>query len=241
MCYFVEINLPRQALSEQFGIPMPEDPRYMQANFLSAFTQPLLPVISADHKNRIQLFHWGLIPSWVKDTETAKKIRNATYNARSETVWEKPAFRSAIKRRRCLVLAHGFYEYQTRGKTKIPYYIRKKDDQPFAFAGLSENWVNRETGEILDTFSILTRQANPFMEKIHNSKKRMPVILSEDTRAYWIEDEMSRKDMEDLIEQPAPELEAYTIDKKLITGRDVDPTHPDITKPYPYEEQQGMF
>lgn len=240
MCYFVEINLPRQALSKRFDVAMPEDPRYMQANFLTAFTQPFLPVIASDNKDVIQLYKWGLIPSWVKDDETAKKIRNATYNARSETAWEKPAFRAGIKYRRCLVLAHGFYEWQTRGKLKIPYYIRHKNDLPFAFAGLSENWVNKDTGEILNTVSILTKKADPFMEKIHNTKKRMPVILSENLEKQWIESGAAKNELKKIIEESNPSLTACTIDKKLITG-DIDPVNPDITKHYSYEDQKGLF
>ena len=240
MCYFVEINLPRQALSERFNVPMPEDPRYMQANFLTAFTQPFLPVISSENKNVIQLYQWGLIPSWVKDNETAKKIRNSTYNARSETAWEKPAFRAGIKYRRCLVLAHGFYEWQTRGKMKIPYYIRNKNDLPFAFAGLSENWVNKDTGEIMNTVSILTKKAYPFMEKIHNTKKRMPVILSENLENHWIESGMDKNELKQIVKDSNPSLTAHTIDKKLITG-DFDPENPDITRPYSYEDQKGLF
>ncbi len=240
MCYFVEINLSRQALAERFGIPMPEDPRYMQANFLSAFTRPFLPVISSNDKNFIQLFSWGLIPSWVKDKENAERIVRGTYNARSETVWDKPAFRSAIKTRRCLVLAHGFYEWHTRDKMKIPYYIKNNDDQPFAFAGLSDNWIDKDTGEILRTVSILTKKANPFMEKIHNTKKRMPVILSKNYENQWIEPGMEKSDLQEIIAGSIPSLEAYSINKKLITGS-IDPQNPDIIRPFSYEEQKGMF
>ncbi len=219
---------------------MPEDPRYMQANFLTAFTQPFLPVITSENKKQIQLYQWGLIPSWVKDKEAAKKIRNATYNARSETVWEKPAFRAAIKDRRCMVLAHGFYEWQTRGKMKIPYFIRHKNDLPFAFAGIAENWVNTDTGEVLNTVSILTKKANPFMEKIHNTKKRMPVILSENNERQWIETGMEKEELNRIIETSNPDLFAYSIDKRLITG-DMNPQNPDITKPFTYGEHKELF
>ena len=240
MCYFVEINLPRQALSERFHVPVPQDPRYMQANFLTAFTQPFLPVIALGNRNETDFFRWGLIPFWVKDIETAKKIRNSTYNARSESVWEKPAFRSAINNSRCLVLAHGFYEWQTKGQMKIPYYIRNEDDLPFAFAGISENWINKETGEILNTVSILTKKANPFMEKIHNTKKRMPVILSKEFEFSWIDTEMKKEDLEEMIEKSNPELQAHSINKNLISGN-FDPHNPEITEPYSYEDQSRMF
>lgn len=230
MCYFVEINLPRQKLSERFGVKMIDDSRYMPANFLSAFSLPYLPVITALHKDLMQVFRWGLIPSWVKDEMSAKKIVSGTFNARYETVWEKPAFRNGIRYGRCLVPAHGFFEYQTVGKEKVPYYIRLMNDNIFAFAGISENWTNRQTGEIVNTVSIVTRNADEFMERIHNTKKRMPVILNCDTENEWINDNLSKNELVTLMEMPAPPLQAHQIDKKLITGK-IDPHNPEIIKP----------
>jgi putative SOS response-associated peptidase YedK len=241
MCYFVEINLPREQLEERFGIPVPQDPRYMQANFLSAFTKPYLPVITSYERNSIQMFQWGLIPSWVKDEKTADKISNATYNAKSETLWEKPSFRNAAKYKRCLVLVHGFFEWHTSPDLKIPYYIRRKDNQAFAFAGLHEDWTNPETGEIIKTFSIITTQANPLLEKIHNTKKRMPVILPPERENDWIEKDTGKENLEKLLVPfPDYEMEAYSISRKIL-DRNLDIQDDSILKPHDYKKTGGLF
>lgn len=241
MCYFVEINLPREKLEERFGVPVPEDPRYMQASFLSAFTRPFLPVITNHEKDNVQFFQWGLIPSWVKDEKSAEKIRNATYNAKSETLWEKPSFRNAAKYKRCMVLAHGFFEWHTSPKLKIPYYIKRKDDQPFAFAGLHEEWTNPSTGEIHKTFSIITTRANPMLEKIHNSKKRMPVILNPEYEKQWVETEGPKNELEKLlIPFPDSELHAHPISRKIL-NRDLDIKDESILSPHNYEETGNLF
>lgn len=240
MCYFVEINLTRKALEDRFNVPMSEDPRYMRANFLSAFNQPFLPVIFSDSPDYIGMSCWGLIPSWTKNRKDADKIRNSTYNARSETVWEKPSFRASVTYRRCLILAHGFFEYQSRAKLKVPYYIKVKDNSPFAFAGLYSEWTDKATGEVFTTCSILTKKANPFMEEIHNTKKRMPVILNKADEMFWLNTSASREELDAIISDTRPELEAYTINKSLITGHS-DPLNPDILSPFSYDQDSTLF
>jgi putative SOS response-associated peptidase YedK len=128
---------------------------------------------------------WGLIPSWSKDATIARKL----INARSETVAEKPSFRSAFRARRCLVLADGFYEWLREGKKKQPYYIRLEPDQPFAFAGLWERW-SRE-GVDVQTCTILTTDANERLQAVHN---RMPVILDPKDAADWLDPAAGRAD-----------------------------------------------
>ncbi len=217
MCYFVEINLPREELEKRFGVPMKKDPRYMPGIFFSAFTHPFLPVIKSNDPDFIGTSQWGLIPFWVKDEISAQKIRRSTFNARAETIWEKPSFRSAIAKNRCLVLVHGFFEYHSTCVNKIPFFIKRKDNQAFAFAGISESWTNPSTGEIIDSVSILTREANPLLAKIHNTKQRMPVILSEEAEMEWINPSLDRKEVDELIHTlPDDELEAWTVSKDII-------------------------
>ena len=241
MCYFVEINLPRQQLEQRFNVPMPEDSRYMQGNFLSAFTRPCLPVITGSDPETIQLFQWGLIPFWVKDEDTAEKIRNSTYNAKSETLWEKPSFRGAVSHKRCLVLAHGFFEWHTAPDLKIPYYIKRKDDQAFAFAGLHEEWTNPATGEIIRTFSIITTRANSLLEKIHNVKKRMPVILQEENENQWIDQSYKKPGLEKLlVPLPDDQLHAHSVSRKIL-DRDLDITDKSILEPHDYIEGGGLL
>jgi len=141
------------------------------------------PVISNEAPQTLSMYRWGLIPSWSKE----ESIGNKLINARAESVAEKPSFRSAFKRRRCLIPASGFYEWQKSehgGKTlKTPLYIHLKDQELFAMAGLWEVWHNPK-GDIYHTFTILTTEANDFMEPIHN---RMPVILHPSDYALWLQ------------------------------------------------------
>jgi putative SOS response-associated peptidase YedK len=121
---------------------------------------------------------WGLIPSWASDPA----IGNRLINARGETVAEKPAFRTALRRRRCLVVADGFYEWKAEGKLKQPYFIHFRDDRPFAFAGLWESWEGNDHPRI-ETCTIITTEANDLMRPIHD---RMPVILPPNDNARWL-------------------------------------------------------
>jgi len=236
MCYFVEQNIPRRELEKRFGIRMPEDPRYTPGYFHSAFSRPFLPVITSDKPEEIQLFQWGLIPSWVKDEKTAERIRNSTFNARSETAWIKPSFRSAIKYKRCLVLIHGFYEYHSAGNQKIPYYIKLKNDRVFTLAGLFDTWINPSTGEFNNTFSVLTTKANPMMERIHNLKKRMPVILPFSDEKLWIKQDTDRLLINALLKPfPEDDMTAYTVSRR-ISSPDAYISDPALIEFYDYEK-----
>lgn len=187
MCYTVKIDLTREELEERFGAKMDEPEVYQTGNRISAFTLPRLPVICSNDPGTISLLTWGLIPFWVKDSKQAGDIRMKTFNARSETLADKPSFRNSLHRKRCLVLANGFYEWHTAEKSRIPYYIGLRDQPIIALAGLYDQWINPESGEMLYTFTIITTRANPMMEEIHNLKKRMPVILSVDSEQLWLD------------------------------------------------------
>lgn len=205
-------------MEERFKVPSLYDPRYMEANLLSAFQKPYLPVITQNHPEQIRFLRWGLIPAWVKDRETAMKISNSTFNARAESIFEKPSFRAAANYKRSLVLVHGFFEWHHKSSgDKIPYYIKRKDNRPFAFAGLSEDWTDKESGEIIESLSIITTRANPLMEKVHNSKKRMPVILDERNEKDWINPVLKRKELETIL-KPSDEKEllAYPVNKAVF-------------------------
>ena len=125
------------------------------------------------------MLRWGLIPSWAKDP----KIGNQCINAKAETVAEKPSFRAAFKKRRCLVVATGFYEWQVQGRTKQPMWIGLRSKRPFAFAGLWEHWTPAE-GEPLVTCTIITTEPNELMRPIHN---RMPAILAPTSYDQWLD------------------------------------------------------
>jgi len=129
---------------------------------------------------RLHFFRWGLIPSWAKDAA----IGNRLINARAETLAEKPSFRNALRRRRCLIAADGFYEWQGEGRSKIPFYIRLRSREPFAFAGLWETWRPPE-GDAVSSCTIITTQPNEMLAAIH---RRMPVILPPEQHAERSQD-----------------------------------------------------
>ena len=159
---------------------------------------------------KVEFFHWGLIPSWAKDP----KIGSRMINARSETLIEKPSFRSAYKRRRCLILADGYYEWQEVLGTKLkqPVYIRLKSKNPFAFAGLWEKWQANWMDKPLRSCTIITCSPNPMLEEIHH---RMPVILPQGRYAQWLApDEQSPETLQPLLTPyPGEDMEAYPVSR----------------------------
>jgi putative SOS response-associated peptidase YedK len=148
---------------------------------------------------------WGFIPSWAKDPS----IGNKMINARSETVSEKPAFRSAFKKKRCLVIADGFYEWRAEGKKKFPMYIRLKSGEPFGFAGLYNDWTSPDGKQTL-TCTIITTEANEAVKPIHD---RMPVILPRDKEDIWLNPAYEDNDELFTVLKPylAEDMEAYEV------------------------------
>lgn len=150
------------------------------------------------------LLRWGLVPAWADDP----KIGNRMINARAETLAEKPSFKTALKRRRCLVLADGFYEWRKQGKMKQPFFIRMKDSRPFAFAGLWECW--KKSAPPIESCTIITTNANGLMSELHD---RMPVILSPTAAEIWMDQEIDRPEPLLSLLQPYAddEMEAYPV------------------------------
>ena len=188
-------------------------------------------MIAQEDPARIQLMQWGLVPSWSRDRQEAERIRKGTYNARSESLHEKPSFREALNRGRCLVIAGGFFEWQLADGVKVPWYIRLKNETPFAFAGLFDTWRDPLDGEVLKSCTIITTRANPLMEKIHNTKKRMPVILPVEKETEWISGEPSllrRNQL--LVPCNDDDLKAHTVSTRL-SSPGADPADPGIIEP----------
>lgn len=142
----------------------------------------LMPVVVNDGQRMLDAYRWGLIPSWAKDAAIGNKL----INARCETVSEKPSFRSAFKRRRCLVLVDGWYEWKQTTKPKTPFFFHRKDRKPLALAGLWEEWTAPDTGELVRSCALITTGPNALMEPIHD---RMPVILSAGAQQVWLRPE----------------------------------------------------
>jgi len=215
---------------KQKKVILPELPFHY---LVSGFSHPSLPVISAEG---LSLFDWGLIPSWVKDQETANDISSKTLNAVGETVFEKPSFRKSIASRRCLFPVSGFYEWREFKGVKYPYYIQLAESDYFSLGSLYDTWINPQTGEIKNTFSIITTPANPLMEKIHNLKKRMPLILSPEDEMKWIDPGLKTDHIKELIKPfPQEKMKAYTISRDANNAR-IHRDYPEILKPVQYPE-----
>src|SRR5579864_5897314 len=176
MCGRYVVTSPPGALRTLFGYE--EEPNF-PPRYNVAPAQPIAIVRLVGGKRQFALVRWGLLPSWVKDPRTFSLL----INARGETVLEKPAFRAAMKRRRCLIPADGFYEWQAEGGRKRPFFIHAKTGAPLAFAGLWETWTG-PNGEELETAAIVTTRANSTLAPIH---ERMPVIVPPEAFDLWLD------------------------------------------------------
>lgn len=202
MCGRFTLTADADDLREQFpGLYIPPD---LQPRYNIAPSQPVA-VIPNDGKNRLDFFVWGLVPSWAKDPSIGDRL----INARAETLLEKPSFRNAFRRRRCLVLADGFYEWRKEGKVKVPMYIRLASGKPFAFAGLWEYWSSADGSEIFSC-AIITTEPNDLMATIHN---RMPVILPRQAYDLWLQpgETDTRRLTQFLAPYTAEEMIAYPV------------------------------
>ncbi len=205
MCGRFTLRTPADAFAKYFlagtvDVCIPS----LKPRFNIAPTQMIAAVRwSQDNQPEFCELRWGLIPSWAKD----KKIANALINARGESLGEKPAFRGAFKRRRCAILADGFYEWRRDGKRKRPSYIFAKGHQPFCFAGLWEHWESPQ--ETIESATIVTTAANEFLKDLHD---RMPVILPAAALRTWLEPTTDPDSLHDLIRSAPPEfLDRYEV------------------------------
>lgn len=195
MCGRYSITSSAEKLSERFQVDLPEE--LVQTNTNAAPTQDL-PVLLDDGSLHVELLRWGLVPRWAKEL----KIGNKLFNARGETVEEKPSFRDAFLRRRCLVLADAFYEWQKTASGKQPIRFSLQSQEPFAFAGLWERWKQPD-GKEVRSFTIITTSANDLVKPIHD---RMPVILTPESEQLWLDQAAGPHIWRDLLQAYPPEL-----------------------------------
>lgn len=185
MCFHSQQSQSAQTLEHRFKASFKKDKSRYKPSVYNGFNHPETPVICHEAPETIQLFSWGFIPPFAMD----ESFRKNTLNARIETIQVKPSFNQSLQNR-CLILCDAFYEWQwldAKGKKKNKFKLTLPNDEPFAFAGLWNRWTNPQTGDQLDTYTILTTVANELMSEIHNSKKRMPIILAEDNEKNWLQ------------------------------------------------------
>lgn len=205
MCGRFTLTLDANELRQAFPwLTIPD--RDLPPRYNIAPTQPVA-VVANNHPDRLDFFSWGLIPSWAKDPKMGSRL----INARAETLAEKPAFRSAYRRRRCLVLADGFYEWRKEAGTsrRTPMYIHMKSGEPFGFAGLWETW-NSPLGDLVLSCTIVTTTPNELLAPIHD---RMPAILPREHYERWLDPgEQHPEQLAPLLRPyPADRMEAYAV------------------------------
>lgn len=190
---------------------------------VNAFNFPKYPIITLS--DEVQVFNWGLIPFWVKNEEDADEIKRMTLNARADTIFEKPSFREPILKKRCIIPSTGYFEWRHEGAKKIPYYIYLKEDEIFSMAGIYDTWVDKATGTAHSTFSIITTDTNPLTDYIHNTKHRMPAILSKEDEEKWLDSDLSKSEIASLLKPyDANLMDAYVIRNDFIKKAPTDKT-----------------
>ncbi len=217
MCGRYTLTVPPSAIATAFGLTsVPAlQPRY---NIAPTQAAAIVRSAAAGVERTLDNAHWGLIPSWAKNPSMGVRL----INARAETLSEKPAFRTALQRRRCLVPADGFIEWVADGKLKQPWWITLETREPFAFAGLWESWKPKDAAAPIESFTIITTEANDSVRAVHT---RMPVMLPPEAHEDWLDPE--RRDTSALMSWLAPcawaKLHLQPISRRINNARNDDP------------------
>ena len=236
MCYNISLLNPSE-LGIRYDIQLSSDDPIFNVQpiyYRNAFDLLKYPIITNQDSKEINYFTWGLVPYWIKNVNNAKNIQNKTMNARCETLFEKPSFKSVIEKRRCIIPVDGFFEWRHYDGKNYPYYIYLTDKKIFSIAGIWDVWKNPDTEIEYYSFSLITCPANNMMEKIHNKKKRMPVILPKDNENQWIEQKSSKNKIEMMLKPYClNDLQAHTV-SRLITNKNKQRNVSDVIKQFEY-------
>lgn len=227
MCFYTSMSAKAKKLAARYGrklgvVDMAEKILAEQYR-VNAFSFPDYPIVTSDPE--IQDFKWGLIPFWAKNEKQADEIKRMTLNARADTIFRKPSFREPIMKRRCLIPGTGYFEWRHEEGKKIPFYIYLKDEEIFSIAGIYDSWLDKSTGEIVNSFSLITTDSNPLTDYIHNTKHRMPAILSVEEEEKWLDPSLGKEVIESLLHPfPAERMDAYIIENDFLKKRADDPS-----------------
>ncbi|NJN27195.1 MAG: SOS response-associated peptidase [Cyclobacteriaceae bacterium] len=226
MCGRYTIIAKAEAIEKKFDVSVPDayQPRY------NAAPTQLLPVISDNNPSELSFYYWGMIPRWAKEKNVSTKL----INARAESILEKASFKTALLQRRCLVVSDGFYEWKRMSKTsRVPYRIRHKNDDVFAYAGLWDEYDDEDQNRI-KTFTIITTNANRIVSKIHD---RMPAILDSEAGKAWLDKKQSIGALIELLRPFDPDnMEAYTVSSQVNKAT---ADHPQMIAAAPSADQFG--
>lgn len=247
MCYSItKVKENIEKMEKRFGASYGKEdlPYFKNVYHESGFSRAKGEVITAEDFNKFQFFHWGLVPYWSKKWDDVMGPSYNTLNAKSETVFTTRSYEHCIEKQRCLIPVSGFFESMDVKGKKYPHLIKVKNEDMFCLAGIYDCWTNPETGEKVGTYSILTTEANELMAKIHNIKKRMPIILPRELEDAWVTPELSHDSIKKLMAQfPSDEMEAYPI-AKFANSTKADRNVPEVLERFDYpelNEQGGLF
>ncbi len=238
MCYHKSLAVSAPELEVRYEATLPPTARFQPVYHANAYSLPAWPIVTRAEPGRLQLLPWGLVPRWVKTPADADQIRTHTINARAETIYEKPSFRTAAQNgQRCLIPVTGFFEWHTEKSKKYPFYISPADQKIASIAGLYDEWADPDTGELRQTYTLLTTDANPLLAAIHNSKKRMPCLLTPDAEQAWLHEDLTKQQALDLLTDayPARNMHSYSIGKR-ITSRSEPTDVAAVLDPVSYPE-----
>lgn len=239
MCFNAALVQTAEILEELYGAAFPAESFPAPAWFVSAFEHPVWPVLKQGQPEAFASPLWGLVPSWVKDSDKAADIRNKTINARFETIAEKPSFRSLVNRRRCGVVVDGFVEWRSYGGKKYPYHIALPEKRPFLLGGLWDRWKDPGSDTGVETFTVVTVDAEGILSEIHNTKKRMPLVLSKEDGPRWLDPEIPFSELSETVVPFYRGLEAWTIPRDVSMPR-TEKNHREIQEPFDYPELPAL-
>lgn len=225
MCGRFQLSLKGKHISERFNVEVFDE---MYSPSFNCAPSQKLPLITNSQPGELSFFQWGLIPFWAKDTRIGFKM----INTRAETIQEKPAFKQAFFKRRCLIPANGFYEW--RKSDKLPFRIFLKNEDLFAFAGIWETWKDAEN-RVMHTFSIITTSPNRLVESIHD---RMPVILPRDDEETWLTEQNPDLLQKLLVPFDDTKMQAYSVSKKVNSPKN---NGPELVLPVAVDRQGSLF
>lgn len=248
MCfYYAVVKTNAKALIENGIIDEKQLSLFSDKQFVKGFDFPVMPVISNDKPAVIQMFRWGFVPAQTPNKEKATEFLTQynTLNAKAESLFESRLFGKAIQKQRCLVLCSGFFEWrhknpEKKNSEKYPFYVSLKDGGMFVFGGIWEKFTDQNTGEIIHTYAIITTRANELMEIVHNTKKRMPLIIEPENAMKWLDQNLNDDEIKTFFKPfDADKLKATPI--KKINPRLQYDSDPGITVYYHYQELSAML
>jgi putative SOS response-associated peptidase YedK len=248
MCYHKSLTKTIDYLSDYYSASYGDVMKEVYAEHYHENGYDFLPgpIVTAAKPGEIQPYNWGLIPWWCKTEQEGLEGRVRTLNCRSEAMFETDSYRDAAKNgQRCLIPCSGFIEWRHFGKgkngVKIPHYIKIKGQEIFSIAGLYSDWKDRSSDREYHSYTVLTTRANSVMEKIHNSKKRQPVLLSREFEKDWLNPNLSKEDVLALCEPSDSDKIEYVTINKIVGNSKINSDIPEALQPTQYPETSDLF